>query len=308
MENNTYENTNIPEAEVPQQPAEYQQTEENQQPAEKKLDFNAIVNNSVEKVKGVIANSGSIWEKIKAVPRKIWIMAGAGIALIAAVILVLSLLGNTYKTPVQTTEKLLNTALNGKSVEKIIDRAPSILNGFGESEAKKLIKIIKKSDQYKDAIEDANDAYSELKERLEDECGKNCKIKIKIEDKEELEKEDVREFRDQLRKIGEMGKELDDIKTDDYEDMAEDTGLSKPQVKDMVKIAKSFCKDCKSAKVSAGYELSLVITLTGSELDEPEETDMTLRVFKVDGRWVPDVFSLVGDLGGGIGNLLGAFR
>ena len=301
MENNIFENVPAPEAEASQQPADVFETEAPQQPEAGKPDIAGMANAAVDKAKELVANKGALLDKIKAIPRKVWIFAGAGVLALIAVIVALSLLGNTYKTPIQAAEKLLNT----KSVTKIIDNAPSVLNGFGESEAKKIINILKKSDQYDDAIEDAEDAYAEMIETMQDEYGKNYKISIKIDNKEKLEKEDLKDFRDQLRNVADMGEELDEMGTDEYEDMADSLGISKSQAKDLTKAAESFCKKCKSAKVTAGYELDLIVPLNGSELDEPEEQEMTVRVFKVDGKWVPDVFSLVSDMG--LGYMVSSF-
>ena len=38
----------------------------------------------------------------------------------------------------------------------------------------------------------------------------------------------------------------------------------------------------------AGYELTVTVTLSGSELDEPEEDEITMTVYKVNGRWVSE--------------------
>lgn len=291
MENEIYENDLTP-------------ATEEQQPADTKQKIVNLANSLLEKAKGLLSNKDVLPEKVKAIPRKIWIIAGAAVVALVAVIVVVSLLGNTYKTPIQAAEKLVNT----KSVEKILDRAPTLLNGFGDGEAKKLIKIIKKSDQFGDTLEDAEDAYEELVQNLKDEYGNNYKIKLKIDEKEKLEKEDTKEFRDQLRDVSDFEEQLKDMDPDDYEDMADELGISKSQAKDMVKQLRSFCKMCKTAKVTAGYELSVIVSITGSELEEPEEQDMTVRVFKVDGRWVPDVFSLVESIGIlGLGSLMGGF-
>ena len=285
---NTFENVPTPENEVVEQPVE----QVAEQPAEKKLDVAEMANAAVAKAKDLIANKDTLVEKIKAIPSKIWIMAGAAVVALVAVIVALSLMGNTYKTPIQNVEKLLNT----KSITKIIDNAPSVLNKFGEAEAEKALKIIKKSDQYEDAIEDAEDAFDTLRETLADEFGKNFKINLKVTEKEKLEKEDVKEFRDQLREIGDYGTDLKDMESDDYEDMADALGITKSQAKELINLAKDFCKECKSAKVSAGYELTVAASITGSEVDEAEETEIIVRVFKVDGRWVPDVFSLAQEI------------
>ena len=240
----------------------------------------------VEKSKKI---TGTVVAKAKKIPAKLWIILGAGIATLAIIIAILLMAGNTYKTPLQTAEKLLNM----KSVEKIVDKAPSLLNGFGTSEAKSILKIIKKSDTYKDTMEDAEDYFDDAIDTLKDEYGNNYKIKIKVEDKEKLDRDDVREFRDQLRDIGEYRDDLKDLESDDFEDIADELGISKSKVKDMVKEAEDFCKRCKSAKVSKGYELSIVVSIDGSEADDPEELDLNICVYKVDGRWVLDVLSLV---------------
>lgn len=275
MENNIYENNPEVEYQAPvEQPFEI--------PAEDTaFDFGA---NEQPKKKSFI-------EKIKSIPKKVWILIGAGIAAIIAVIVVLSLLGNTPEAPVKAAEKILNS----KSASKMIDQLPSVLNGFGESEAKKVLKILKKSDQYDDAIEDANDAVEELREQLADEYGDNFKIKLKVVEKEELEKDDTKAFRNQLRNIADMKDRIDDMDSDDYEDMADQLGITKSQAKDLVKALESFFDKCKDAKVSEGYELTVEASITGSEVDDPETFEFSINVFKVDGRWVPDVFSLYQD-------------
>lgn len=233
-----------------------------------------------------------VLEKIKSLPKYVWGIVAGGVVALIALVVVLSLLGNSYKTPIQKAEKLLNA----KSLSKIVDKAPSILNGFCETEAKNILKIIKKSDDYADAMEDAEDEFADIIESVQDECGKNYKIALNVEEKEELERADVRAFRDELRDIAEYAEDLDEMDSDDYEDMADEMGITKSQAKDLVKQLEKACKKCKTASVTAGYKLSVVVSVSGSEMDEPEETELTVNVFKVDGRWVPDVFSLMDEI------------
>lgn len=329
MENEIYENGSAPETEVLYQPGE---TEELQPVETEVLQGDEItetapatgnvitdaLNNVANKGKELIANPQGLIEKIKAVPVKIWALIGGGIAAIIAIIVVLSLLGNTYKTPIKAAEKLLNS----KSVKQVIDRAPALLNGFGEDEAKVLISIAKKTDQYKDNIEDIEEKFDEAIEFAEDTLGKNYKISLKVTDKEKLEKDDLKAFREQLRMIGKTSSMLEDMDNDDYADMADELGISKGQAKKAVKNVLAFCKDCKGAKVQKGYELTIEVKVTGKELDDPIEFEVALDVFKVDGRWVPGVFTaadkvmgsldfsslmgILGSLGGsGLGGLMG---
>ena len=150
---------------------------------------------------------------------------------------------------------------------------------------------------------DIEEGFEGLIEMLEENIGRNYKIKLKVTDKTKLEKDDLKAFRDELRTIGKMGKTLDDVDKDMIEDAADETGLTKAQIKKAIKAASKFCDDCQDAKVKKGYELELEITITGSELDEPTTFPLTVKVFKVDGRWVPDVFSLVEDVMGNMGSM-----
>lgn len=311
MENEILENGSAPETEETTETVEtvettetapVEQTEEAAPAAEKKS-ITDILANIADKGKKLIENPKPLLDKIKAVPKKIWIAIGAGVVALIAIIIVVSLLSNTYKTPIKAVEKLLNS----KSVSQVINRAPALLNGFGEDEAKTLIAIAKKTDMYKDNIEDIEDMFDDVIEMLEDNAGKNYKIQLKVTDKEELEKDDLRAFRDQLRMIGKMGSQLEDMDKDDIEDMSDELGISKANVKKAIKAAESFCDDCKDAKVQKGYELTIEVKLTGKELDDPMELEINFDVFKVDGRWVPGVFTAADKVMGGLdlGSLIG---
>ena len=205
--------------------------------------------------------------------------------------------GNSYKTPIEDIESLIN--MKNPSVSKLIDKAPSLLNGFGEKEVKQILKIAKKSDAYKDAIDEADEAFEEYMEMLEDNVGKNYKVKIKIDDKDKLDKDECEEFEDQLKELGEMGLEaLEEIDDDSIEEGADELGLSESQLKSAMKQAEKLLKKCEKAKVSAGYELELVISVDGKELDDPEELELSVKVFKVSGRWILNPMSILDQFGG----------
>ena len=104
--------------------------------------------------------------------------------------------------------------------------------------------------------------------------------------------EDLREFRDTIKNyassLESMVEQTEDYDSDEWEDMADAIGLTKSQAKDLVKAMKELQKELKSVKVEKGYELQIKITLKGSELEEPEEEEMELRVYKVNGKWIPE--------------------
>ena len=101
----------------------------------------------------------------------------------------------------------------------------------------------------------------------------------------------MKDFRDSLRdRADNLADSIDDFideaESEDWEDMADEMGISKSQAKELAKAALKLAKKLKSAKITAGYELSGTRTLTGKELDEPIESEWSMVVYKVDGRWI----------------------
>ncbi len=287
MENEIFENN--PEVEVPvEQPVEIpvEQPVAEAPAADKKFDFAEMASSVGDKAKDLIANRGKFIDKIKAIPKKIWIMAGAGIAAIVAVIVLISILTNTYKTPISIMQEQDNL----KSYKNQFQLVRESLNGLAKSELKTIEKIYKKTDAYKDNIDDMKENFKDSIEEAKDEYGKNYKYTYKVTEKEKIEKEDLKEMRESLRSIADrydnLKEKTDDWGSDEWGDLADELEVSKSDAKKLVKAALSIGKLCRRAKVSAGYELTVTRTLKGSELDEPIEEERTIRVYKIDGRWV----------------------
>lgn len=294
MENEILENGTTPETEEVVETVETVETAETaeaaetvatEQPAAKsKFDvkdnvITATVKKVADKGKELVSDPKGLWEKIKALPKKIWIFAGAGLAVLIAAIVLLSMTGNTYKTPINLLEDLENT----KKATKIIDNRVALLNGFCEDEYDDIISIMKKSDDYEDAILDYEDEIEDNKETY----GSNYKIKYKIVDKEEVEREDRKTAQTTIRSRGEyMLEELEDLDSDDYEEIADDLGITKSQAKKLVKYEKEIAKTLKKAKVEEAYELTVEVTFSGSEVEDYEPFERTIVVYKIDGRWV----------------------
>lgn len=239
--------------------------------------------------------------KKKASVKTLAILAGVAVAAIILVVVLLSIFTNTYKTPLNLQMDLLNE----KKASNMQDAGIEILNGLCESEYKDLLKIMKKNDDYKDMMEEQEEYYEEHIENQKDEYGKNYKYSYKIEEKEEIDKDDLKELRDEIKDYAKMLKniidETDDFDSDDWEDLADMMGFSsKSEAKKVIDVLEDVYKELKGAKVTKGYELTVTITLKGSELDEPKEEEETICVYKVNGRWVSEealeVLSSFGDL------------
>ena len=239
----------------------------------------ATMKKVADKGKELVSDPKGLWEKIKALPKKIWIFAGAGLAVLIAAIVLLSMLGNTYKTPVN----LMEDAANTNKASKVLDSYIAMLNGFCEDECDDIFDLLKKTEAYEDLLEDFEDRIEESKERY----GSNYKIKYKIVDKEELEREQRKIAQSAIRSRGEhMLEDLEDMDSDDYADLADELDITKTQARKLVKYEKEIAKTLKKAKIEEGYKLTVEVTTTGRELDEPITREMTVYVYKIDGRWV----------------------
>lgn len=241
-------------------------------------------------------------KKVKALPKTLFIGIGAAIAAVVAIILAFSLLGNSYKSPVKLAEKSANQKTYVAQDKQILKQ----LNGLCTGDVRAILNIRKKADDYKDSLADDKESFKDTIEDMKEEYGNNYKYTYKIEDKEKLEKEDLREVRDSLDaaydQIKKLEKETKDWDSDDWEDLAEELGISKNNAKKLLKNCKKLAKKLSSAKVTAGYELEITRTLKGSELDEPEETEITMTVYKVNGRWVSySALMMLMSLASGIG-------
>ena len=188
---------------------------------------------------------------------------------------------NNYKTPLKMAAKIENAKTYDAQVKATINAS-----GFLKKEVKGIYNIVKKSEEFD--LDEERDDYKEMVEDLEEEYGKNYKFYIEVEDKEKLDKDDLKDYKDELKDTGKaMKSQYEDLDSDDIEDMADYMGLSKSNAKKLVKLMESAAKKMRSAKVTAGYELSVKYMVKGSELDEPEELyEDEIVVLKINGKWV----------------------
>ena len=216
----------------------------------------------------------------------------AGVAVVAVVAILLLVLGsgNSYMTPVEIAEDYANEREYTDPIEEQL----ALFNGFAEDELETIYDLYSETDDYADNVEDAKDRFEEQIQDMIDEYGEDYSFSYIVYDEEELEREDIREFREKLRSRAESLKELvdstDDYDSDDWEDLAEELGFdgNKTKAKELVEAIDELRQVYKTAEVTEGYKLWVTIEITGSELDEPEEIEEEICVFKVDGNWVPE--------------------
>ena len=255
-----------------------------------KVEENAApANDFVNKVKD---GAGDVAGKIKADPKGFGVKVGA-IVLAAIIVIVGLFVGvgaatNNYKTPIKTEVK----QMNAKKYSNRYDNLAADYNGFCKKEIKALEKLMSKSEDYEDNLEKSKESFDEGIEKMKDEYGSNYKYSFKVIEKEKLDNKDLREYKDALDATADRYKAwletYDKYTSDDWKDMADRMGFDgdKSLAKKYVDILKDVREKYKKAKITAGYELEVELTLKGSELDEPETEEDTVVVLKVDGHWV----------------------
>ena len=236
----------------------------------------------------------SFADKLRALDWKKIAIILVALALVAVLVIVLInvIFGSSKNDPIKYMEKYDNA----KEVD-MIKLVSEAYNGVDGGNMAKILKIMAKSDDFKEFIEDFEEGWVEDYEDKVDEFGKNFKISYKNdkEMEEKLDRDELQDYKASIKLMGDdildMVDEFKEMDKDEQKDVAEDMGLSYSDLKDMVEYMEALGRELKSATVDEGYELEVIKTTTGKELDEPEEDEVDIIVLKVNGRWINyDVF------------------
>lgn len=200
-----------------------------------------------------------------------------------AVVLVALLLipGDSYKTPVSLMEELRNA----KSVSDMRDATFRQFNGFCDDEVEVIADVLWDTKVYAGMEEGLQMSLDSLK----DQYGSKFKCTLKVIDKEKLDDEDLDEIRDLLEKKSEGFEKTAEIFEDPegyWEQIIENLDLDDDDLEELVEAFEELSKQFGKAKVTAGYELTVTGKLSGG--GETTEDEMTIRVFKVGGKWISE--------------------
>ena len=191
--------------------------------------------------------------------------------------------GGGMKDAVENPYKLYAT--KNVSYDKYIEAST---NGYLASEMKGILKILSKADDYEDIYDDFEEDWEDQYEDLVDDYGKNLKVTLKLEEKEEIKSKDLKSYQENFRNYGDTLKnyveDYKDLDKDDIKDMAEDLGITKSDLDKAVDYLEKIATALRKCEVTEGYELDYTITIKGSE--DEDEYDNTFVVVKVNGHWV----------------------
>ena len=227
---------------------------------------------------------------------KISIYTTLGIVLLLiAAIVGITIATNNYTTPIEVLEKYANA--EEFTLQKYsIDHEGKL----AKKQIKQIFKILRNSDYFLDLEEEIYDiSISNYENRL-DKYGDNFVITYSILSYEELTKTDLRDKRADLQEyvydLESIVDETEDFTASDWGDLAEEFGLLKTETKQLIENIDKLAKEYGRIEVSKGYSLSVLITTTGDELEEPTEEEVEINVYKVNGRWIGETFGMTLDV------------
>ncbi len=224
-------------------------------------------------------------------PKKKWyrivIAAVALIVTVSLICVIFAAATNSYRTPIN----LMMRYYNAEELDNPTKFLVNLTNGFCDKELNALIRLMSESSYYDDIIDDTQDQFEDMVDAISDEFGDNYRITYKIQDKEELDKSDLKDARNHLRTwariLKDRAERYEDFSSDDWKDLAEELDISRSDAKKIPKYLENLYEELRSAEVTQGYELDIIIRINGDDYDEEE---ITLNVYKINGRWMADEF------------------
>ena len=211
-------------------------------------------------------------------PKLIAIIAAAVVIVIAIVVLCITLLGGSYKTPINKFVKYINKGESNpvKYIELFNDPMTT-------SYQKDMMSLLKKNDDFKD---DLNDRIDEVKEWFDD--NKGLKLSVEITSANKMKNSDIHDMEDDIEELydyyEDMIDELKDMDSTDIEDLADDLEISKGAAKKYVNMTIDYYKSFKKVKIQAAYKVK--VRFNAKFDGEKDHTDkIELQVVKINGKW-----------------------
>lgn len=228
-------------------------------------------------------------DKLRALDWKKVAIVVVALALVVVLLAVLipALFGSSKNDPIKYMEKYDNA----KEAD-LIRFVSEAFNGVDKGNAAKILKLLAKTDGFKEDAEEFEDSRKDAYEDKVDEYGKNFRISYKNDRdvEEKLDRDDLKSCREKIRSAGESlvaaAKDFKSMEKTDQKDLAEDMDIGYSELKELYKYLEALGRELKGASVDDGYQLEVIRTVTGKELDEPEEDEVDMVVLKVNGKWV----------------------
>ena len=206
-----------------------------------------------------------------------------------------AVLSDAYKKPIDSIAGAIN-----KKTSSIDSLAATVLPDFAASAYKKAVKIMKTSDDFAEAYDEAEQSVQEFYDKLDDSYDDGWKIKFDYADKEKLEADQLESVASTYSRLytayfESACEEIADYDKYDYEDLADSLGISTSKAKDLCKVAVNLMKEFKDVKVTAGYTLTGRVVISDGSDTLWKSDKMTVKVIKLNGSWMIDYLSVMDD-------------
>lgn len=213
---------------------------------------------------------------IVALAKRYWKIAAIVVAVLLVVVLLIP--KDSYKTPIELQEDMMNA----KTADKMLDRTVDMLNGLGEKEMEDIVKILEKTDE----VESAKNMLVLTLGTIRDNAGEKYKIKLTPKSKEKSDSDNLEYMQERIDKLAETFADCAEQLEENSAEVQEELGLSEKDVKKLVKAYKKLAKIYGKAEVTKVYDVKVKTKITGSGLDEAMKGEQYFRVYKVGGHWI----------------------
>jgi hypothetical protein len=237
-------------------------------------------------------------DKVKGLPKLVWIIAAAVLVVALVLVIVLAIVGggNKPETPIKLKEKIANTEITDP--EEYLEYYTKVLNGFASSEAKTILKLYKASPLYTTSLATAK---AELQQRQAEMQAagynaKNHKVTYQTAGQIPLTPAELMEIQTKLISMG-TGFKTDAMKmkiqgSEEYMELMQSTGWDDKQIQKYCNALDKLADELCNAKIDEGYKITAVVTETGSYYQikngdmAPSISNNEFTVIKINGRWV----------------------
>ena len=229
--------------------------------------------------------------KVNAIAKKKYI--GVFVAIVAVIALAFIIIAgniniNRYRTPINIYQAFANT-----EELDIIDYSTSVGNGIEKTNLKKFFEIVSKSVNYSKFEESCKTDWEDEREYNIATYGDGYQVEIFIDNKMQLEKNELEYYRrillDEIKILGVIGDVSDDtVDVNTWRKLTDGFDLTKSELEQLFGVVKSIYDNMGRLDVSDGYRLAITKHYKSNEELKPSEEYQTANmvVLKVNGSWV----------------------
>lgn len=212
--------------------------------------------------------------------KKVLIGAAAAVVVvvIAVIIGVAVSSANSYKAPINNLVKLINQQNTDITAYYKLIADPFTVKLYQSS-------ILKKSESYKDLLDECKD---DLEEYYDDIQGFKI-TKCDISSAKEMSKSELNEIKNQLpskSSLRTMIETIEDYDDGDYAKMADSLDISEGDARKLAKAMIDYYKSLSDVEITEGYKLTVRLYAAYDGDTDMAEKVKDVRVVKVNGTWV----------------------